>query len=224
MDSRYTTKSSVGSGDDELFNKSRYQEKLGEHDVQRERVVTKGQSTRVSNGRDDSDRRLLQKTTQRWGNWEKRCNEPFRPVQGTGRTSSYGPYWTQQEGGEWEWRENTRIFSDGGWDEHVNDPIEDKKDERDDDKADVLSYFIDRTPEPMKNETQGQSIIQEQRRIPPMKLSKGARKRARAEALRNRPERVRRGWKPYHLRTLSEDEAEREREGMTDSDSSVELY
>ena len=64
---------------------------------------------------------------------------------------------------------------------------------------------------------------QEQRQIPPQKLSKGARKRARAEALRNAPEKVRKGWKPYYRRTPSEDEAEREREGMTDSDSLVEL-
>jgi len=42
MNSKYRTKSSVGSGDDERLKKSRYQEKLGEHDVQRERVVTKG--------------------------------------------------------------------------------------------------------------------------------------------------------------------------------------
>jgi len=229
MDSKYRTKSSEGSGDDERFNKSRYQEKLGEHDVQRERVVTKGKSTRVSNGQDDSDRRLIQKTTQRWGQWEKCYNEPIRPVQGTGRTSTYGPYWTQQEGGEWEWRENAQIFSDGGWDRHVNDPIEDKADERDDDKAEKLCYFIDRTPEQMKNEKEGQGIIppaarnQEQRQMPPQKLSKGARKRARAEALRNAPEKVKKGWKPFHLRTQSEDEFEREREGMTDSDSSVEL-
>jgi len=216
MDSKYRTKSSVGSGDDQ---KSRYQEKLGEHGVQRERVLTKGKSTRQ-----------IQETTQRWGQWEKCDNEPIRPVQGTGWASTYGPYWTQKEGGEWEWRGNGQFFSDRGWDRHVNDTIEEEKaDERDDDKADQLSYFIDRTPEQTKNETQGQGIIppaaqnQEQRRIPPQKLSKWARKRAQAEALRNAPEKVRKGWKPYYMRTPSEDEAEQEREGMTDSDSSVEL-
>jgi len=231
MDSKYRTKSSVGSGDDKRFKKSRYQEKLGEHGVQRERVVTKGKSTRVSNGQDYSYRRQIQKTTQRWGRWEKRYNEPIRQVQGTGRASTYGPYWTQKEiGGEWEWRGNGQIFSDGGWDRHVNDLIKDKADERDDDKAEKLCYFIDRTPEQMKDEIQGQGIIQpaaqnqKQRQMPPQKLSKGARKRARGEALRNAQEKVRKGWKPFHLRTQSEDEAEIEREGMTDSDSSVELY
>jgi len=228
MNSKYRTKSSVGSGDDERLKKSRYQEKLGEHGVQRESVVTKGKR-RVSNGQDDSDRREIQKTTQQWGRWEKHENEGIKPVQGTGRASTYGPYWTKKEGGEWEWRGNGQIFSDGGWDRHVNDPIEDKADERDDNKANQLSYFIDRTPEQTKNETQGQGIIPpaaqnlEQRQNPPQKLSKGARKRARAEALRNTPDRVQKGWKPYHMRTESEDEAEREREGMTDDDSSVEL-
>ena len=64
MDSKYRTKSSVGSGDDERLKKLCYQEKLGEQGVQRERVVTKGKR-RVSKGQDDSDRRQIQKTTQR---------------------------------------------------------------------------------------------------------------------------------------------------------------
>jgi len=152
----------IGSGDDERLKKSHYQEKLGEHGVQRERVVTKEKSTRVSKGQDDSDRRQIQKTTQRWGRWEKRENDPIRPVQGTGPASTYGPYWTQKEGGEWEWRGNGQFFSDGGWDRHVNDPIEDKADERDDDKADQLSYFIDRTPEQTKTRHRGRGLFRQQ--------------------------------------------------------------
>jgi len=77
-----------------------------------------------------------------------------------------------------------------------------------------------------KNKTQRQGIIpprnQDQRQFPPWKLSKGAMKRARAAALRDAPERVQKGWKPYHKRTESEDEAYRENMGLTDDDSSDE--
>jgi len=103
----------------------------------------------------------------------KHENEGIKPVQGTGQATTYDPYWTKKEGGEWEWRGNGQFFSDGGWDRHVNDPIGDKADERDDDKAIQLAYFIDRTLDRTKNETQGQGIIPpaaqnlEQRQNPP---------------------------------------------------------
>ena len=84
MDSEYRTKSSVGDGDDEKLKKSRYQEKLGEHIIQRESVVTKGKR-RVSKGQEESDMRKIQKTTQEWGRWEKHENDRFKTVQGTGR-------------------------------------------------------------------------------------------------------------------------------------------
>jgi len=118
MDSEYRIKSSVGSGDDEKLKKSRYQEKLGEYVVQRESVVTKGKR-RVSKGQEESDRRKIEKTTQEWRRWDKHENDRFKTVQGTGRASTYGPYWTQIKGGEWKWHGNGQFFSDGGWDRHV---------------------------------------------------------------------------------------------------------
>ena len=110
----------------------------------------------------------------------------------------------------------------------MNDPIKDKADERDD-KAKQLSYLIDIRPKQSKNETRGQGIIppsqnQEQRQIPPQKLSKGARKRAQAAALRDTPEHVPKGWKPYYMRTESEEEAYGEKMGLTDDDSSDEEW
>jgi len=107
----------------------------------------------------------------------------------------------------------------------VNDPIKDKADERDD-KGKQLSYLKDIRMKQTKNETQRQGIIppqnQDQRQFPPQKLSKGARKRTRAAALRDAPEHVQKGWKPYYMRTESEEEEYREKMGLTDDDSSDE--
>jgi len=224
MESEYRTKSSVGDGDDDKLKRRRYQETLGAHVVHRESVVPKGKRI-VSKGQEGSDRRKFQKRTQEWGRWNKHENDQFKTVQGTGRTSTYGPCWTQKKGGEWEWRGNGQLFSDLGWDRHVNDPIKDKADERDD-KGKQLSYLKDIRMKQTKNETQRQGIIppqnQDQRQFPPQKLSKGARKRTRAAALRDAPEHVQKGWKPYYMRTESEEEEYREKMGLTDDDSSDE--
>ena len=148
-------------------------------------------------------------------------------VQGTGRASTYGPYWTQKKTGEWEWRGNGQFFSDGGWDRHVNDQIKDKADERDD-KGKQLSCLNDIRTKQTKHETQRQGIIppqnQDQRQFPPQKLSKGARKRARAAALRDAPERVLKGWKLYYMRTESEEEAYGEKMGLSDDENSDEEW
>jgi len=83
----------------------------------------------------------------------------------------------------------------------MNNPIKDKAEERDD-KGKQLSDLKDIEMTQTKNKTQRHGIVpprdQDQRQFPPWKLSKGARKRAKGATLRDEPERVPKGWKPYH--------------------------